>query len=131
MFFAGIDIGGTFAKAGVVDEQGQLCATRQIATPSSDPAALVDALAGLVTLFRESYALAAVGIGVAGLRSARTGRILTSPNIPSLLDADLESALRRSTGIPVFSENDANAGAYGEWTCGAGRGIENMAYITL
>jgi glucokinase len=33
--------------------------------------------------------------------------------------------------IPVLTENDANAGAYGEWRSGAGKGLQHMAYITL
>jgi glucokinase len=131
MFFVGIDIGGTLAKAAVVDQHGKLCATHQVATPAEDLASLTGALAGIVALFRESYSITAIGIGVAGLRSMKTGRILTSPNIPCLVDADLEHAVGRHTALPVFSENDANAGAYGEWTCGAGHGADNMAYITL
>ncbi len=33
--------------------------------------------------------------------------------------------------IDVISENDANAGAYGEWVAGAGRGLQHMVYLTI
>ena len=75
--------------------------------------------------------VAAVGVGIPGLRNARTRIIQTSPHIPCIRDVNLEERLQQKLGMPVITENDANAGAYGEWRCGAGKGLQHMAYITL
>jgi len=34
-------------------------------------------------------------------------------------------------GLPLLLENDARAAAIAEWDCGAGRGVSNMAMVTL
>ena len=44
---------------------------------------------------------------------------------------DLQGDLRRRFGADVKVENDANAGAVGEFMFGAGRGCRNMAYFTV
>ncbi len=46
-------------------------------------------------------------------------------------DFDLDAWTQAEMGIPCLLENDARAAAIGEWKCGAGRGVENLAMITL
>jgi glucokinase len=65
-----------------------------------------------------------VGIGIPGLRSTKTHRIEMSPNIPCIHNLDLDALLSKQLNLPVIVENDANAGAYGEWLAGAGKGPE-------
>src|SRR5256714_12349745 len=43
----------------------------------------------------------------------------------------LREELRKAAGLPVTLDNDANAGAMGEYTSGAGRGSRNMFYVTI
>jgi glucokinase len=40
-------------------------------------------------------------------------------------------ALEEKTGLPCFLENDANACALAEWRWGAGRGFQDMAFLTF
>lgn len=43
----------------------------------------------------------------------------------------IDTRLADSTGLPVFVENDANAGALGELTFGEGRGLDAFCYLYL
>ena len=43
----GVDVGGTKIAAGVVDDDGHIVAQLRRETPSTDPVALVDVVAGL------------------------------------------------------------------------------------
>ncbi len=72
-----------------------------------------------------------VGLTVPGLLNKRTGRIAYSAHIPQHSKIDLLGELRKSTAVNVHIENDANAAAYGEYVLGAGRGNQDMFYITL
>jgi glucokinase len=73
----------------------------------------------------------ALGVGVPGLVNPQTGRVVISSDLPSAVRGDLQAELRSATGLPVLVENDANAGAFGEYTVGAGRGSRNMFYVTI
>jgi glucokinase len=131
MHYIGIDIGGTTIKAGRVDAFGAVSETARTATPSDNLDSLITAVASLVSTLRTSAPVAAVGIGIPGLRNARTRVIQTSPHIPCIRDVNLELRLQDKLGLPVITENDANAGAYGEFRCGAGKGLQHLAYLTL
>jgi glucokinase len=131
MHYIGIDIGGTTIKAGRVDTTGAVLEFDRASTPANSLEDLLQTITDLVTRLQEKASISAVGIGVPGLRNARTGIMKTSPHIPGLRDVNLEDLLRDRLKLPVITENDANAGAYGEWASGAGRGVQHMAYITL
>src|SRR5207249_2174076 len=88
-------------------------------------------LTELIRDFQKSAAVERIGIGVPGLRSSRTHIVETSPHIRCLNNVNLEDLVADQVHIPVVSENDANAGAYAEFVCGAGTGIQHMAYLTL
>jgi len=77
-----------------------------------------------------STPISGIGVGVPGLRSYDTKVIETSPNIPGLHNAPLEALLTARLGKPVITENDAKAGAYGEWVR-AKTPVQHMAYITI
>jgi glucokinase len=131
MHYIGIDIGGTTIKAGRVDTTGTVMEFDRASTPANSLEDLLQTITDLVTRLQEKASITAVGIGVPGLRNARTGIMKTSPHIPGLRDVNLEDLLRDRLNLPVITENDANAGAYGEWASGAGKGVQHMAYITL
>jgi len=131
MYYVGVDVGGTNIKAGLVDESGMVCESRQIPTSEDSIDALVSSIATLVEQFRAANAIDAVGVGVAGLLSHSTGIMETSPNIACLEGVNLGALVSERLGMLIVVENDAKAGAYGEWICGAGRGRQHMAYVTL
>jgi len=131
MHYIGVDIGGTSIKAARVDSLGTSAESLNAPTPAENLDDLITTLAGLVSRLQANAPISAVGVGIPGLRNVRTGVIQTSPHIPCIRNINLQQLLQRRMAIPVFTENDANAGAYGEWRCGAGRGLQHMAYISL
>jgi glucokinase len=73
----------------------------------------------------------AVGVGFGGPVDWRTGKICRSHQIEGWSEFDLGGWLRKLTGVPVFVDNDANVGALGEATHGAGAGFDPVFYVTL
>ena len=131
MNYVGLDIGGTTIKAGLVSESGLVLSTAHAATVADNLEGLVETLAGLVAHFNPVAQFEAVGMGIPGILSARTHRVETSPHIPCIHHVNLEEILSKRLKIKVLSDNDANAGAYAEWTCGAGKTLGHMAYLTI
>jgi glucokinase len=127
--YIGIDISGASLRAALVSQEGQVIARREMAL---DSGTLPAQIAGLVAELRdEAPNVAALGLGVPGLVSPETGRVVVSSDLPAVVRADLQTELTRTTNLPIALVNDANAAAYGEYIAGAGRSSRNMFYVTI
>jgi glucokinase len=131
MGYLGIDIGGTFIKAGLVDETGRVFESRKTVTAIDDLNAFVSNLSDLIREFQKTAAIDGVGLGIPGLHDSKTGVIETSPNIPCLKNVNLEQLVANQVQLRCVGENDANAAAYAEFVCGAGVGLQHLAHLTL
>jgi glucokinase len=59
------------------------------------------------------------------------GVVLNPPNLPSWHGLPVRGLLAEALGRPVGLENDANAAALAEWRYGAGRGCQDLVYLTM
>lgn len=75
--------------------------------------------------------LAAVGVSFGGPVDARRGQVLLSHHVPGWEETPLRDRLQAEFGAPAAIDNDANAGALGEWRFGAGQGCESLLYVTI
>lgn len=73
----------------------------------------------------------AIGVSCGGPLDSRRGVVLSPPNLPGWDDIPLVKLLIERFSRPVFLKNDANACALVEWKLGAGRGCENMIFLTM
>jgi glucokinase len=133
----GIDFGGTFIKFGTLSEDGAASEILQLPTPVKEgPAAIIAQIKNGVrelierdSLSREN--IVALGIGSPGPLSVKRGIILDLPNIPNMQNVPIARIIGDAFNRPAVLENDANAAAYGEYLCGAGKGCENIVMLTL
>jgi glucokinase len=98
---------------------------RDIARIANDARQLL-ATAG-ITLER----IAAVGISAPGPVDLAGGELVDPPNLPGWNRVPLVDRFLSELGRPVALENDANAAALAEWRFGAGRGHDNIVYLTM
>jgi glucokinase len=131
MYYLGVDIGGTTIKTALADTTGHLLEQRRIPTVTDNWPLFLSNLTALIRIYQSSFEIKAIGIGVPGFSHRITRRIVSSPNIPCLADASLESSVADEVHVPVITENDANAAAYAEFVCGFGIGVQHMAFLTL
>lgn len=73
----------------------------------------------------------AVGIAIPGLIAKDGKSVAFSSHIAEFSGLELAALINTETGAHAFLENDANAAAYGEYQLGAGRGTQNIFYVTL
>lgn len=138
--YAGIDVGGTNLRIGVVEDVRLISIKRfhadfaQLCRDNAPEAAwqqivsvLGDALDKVSQLFPD---VASIGIGFPGFIDPATSRIRQSPNLPGLWDVDLAGDLSRRIGRRVVVENDAVAAAYGEYRM-LPDAAQSLAYIGL
>jgi glucokinase len=133
---AGLDIGGTKCAVvlGVEDEKGiTLIAKKSFPTPNTPDLALLIMMNELEKLLmeRKGLELKAIGISCGGPLDSKKGLILSPPNLPDWDRIDVLSPLRDRFQVPVSVQNDANACALAEWKWGAGKGTNNMIFLTF
>lgn len=135
-YYVGIDLGGTFIKAGVVDENYNIVAKASIPSEvDGNNEALADRMAecakkAMAELGLGIEDIASVGVGTPGAVDSKNGVVVYANNLQfhnTPLRAYLESRLHTS----VYVENDANVAAYGEALAGAAAGVANVVVITL
>ncbi len=136
--FAGIDLGGTQTKFGLVSRSGKLLLDSRAPTPASSGRVwLLDHLkriaAEIVSWSQQSgHSPAALGVATAGWVNANAGTVAyATDNLPGWTGTPIGEELRSSLGIPVSVENDANALSVAERHFGAGRAFDHFVCITL
>lgn len=135
---AGIDIGGTKCAVtfAAVDEEKNFTFLDKVKektdTEAPDRAIhrFIEIIAGNLERHPD-WELTAVGISCGGPLDSRRGLILAPPNLPKWDRVDVYTPLKNAFGVPVAIENDANACALAEWHQGAGKGTDNMVFLTF
>lgn len=75
--------------------------------------------------------LTGIGVSCGGPLDSAGGIIMNPPNLPGWSHVPIKEILETEFGIPAVLENDANACAVAEWKYGAGRGYDNIIFLTF
>ncbi len=123
-----IDIGGTKTAVAVGFDDGKITGRAEFSTrkPETTLAKIVELGKPLVA----EHTPSAVGISCGGPMSSQAGLVLGPPNLPGWEYVEVVKEIKNAFGLPTFLENDANAGALAEWLYGAGRGFDNVIFLT-
>lgn len=72
-----------------------------------------------------------IGIASPGPLDPFRGVVLSMANLPGWQDIPIAADISSRFGCPVVVNNDANLAALGEWKHGAGRGVNDLIYLTI
>lgn len=133
----GIDLGGTYIKFGLLDSDLQHAPIFQLPTPCDwgSDGVIEQMVAGARRAMEvnglTSADIVGVGIGSPGPLNLTEGVVVSLPNIPGMENVRLRDIISQRLNLPAALENDANAAAFGEFLCGAGKGHEDIVMLTL
>ncbi len=134
-YVIGVDLGGTFIKAGAVSKEGKVLYETSLPSKADlNPEAVVRQIAKAVEMIKEKFRnnkVLGVGIGSPGMVDLDGGTVKYPPNLANWTVFRLGDETSKLIGEPVQVENDANAAAVGELKFGAGKGMKNFIMITL
>ncbi|MBI4166161.1 MAG: ROK family protein [Acidobacteria bacterium] len=128
-----VDIGGTRFRVGLFDEGGKRVRVSEDATNRSGGRPWM--LAQMEREFRTFQAESGEPIRACGISFGGpvdfAGQQVTSIVAPGWENFPLSSWVKETLGVPCLLDNDANAGALGEYRFGTGRGCESIFYVAL
>ncbi len=137
--FIGIDIGGTKCAATLGESEAEnikIAAKERFETPARNPQETIKKLfeatdAILKEKNLSAADIAAFGISCGGPLDSKRGIIQNPPNLPAWDNIKICDAFSERYGVPCGLQNDANACALAEWKFGAGRGFDDIAFLTF
>ncbi|OGP09060.1 MAG: hypothetical protein A2048_06715 [Deltaproteobacteria bacterium GWA2_45_12] len=130
-FIVGVDLGGTYVRAGLVDRMGEITQMSKRAVDEiRSQKAVVDLLMELMGTFPKEK-VAAISLGVPGIVNAAMGVVHASPHFSEWKDFALQKEIFKNLKKSVFIDNDANRIALGEHWKGAAQEWDTFLMLTL
>ena len=130
LYYAGMEAGGTKFVCMVASGLDEVRAQTSFSTTKPE-----ETLGRAVSFFKAHEPFASLGIGTFGpcdLNPASPAYGCLSTSIkPGWKQANMLGAFRRTFDVPVVIDTDVNAAALGEYTWGAGQGLEMVLYLTV
>lgn len=133
----GVDLGGTKLSAGLVHPDGSILAKSVV----YDHVAMdEDGIVNYITLIIKQLIsanglnetdLEGIGVGFPGHVRYRDGYTITTSNLKGFKNYPLRHQLAGNFRVPVTIDNDANAQAFCEMKFGAGRGYDDLIFLTV
>ena len=126
-YVAGVDIGGTSVKFGVMEDGRELVYKTQAPSVIGNPDAMVELIADLVSAC--PYHISLLGVGTPGT-VLLPQNLVTASNL-RWQSAPLRAMLTRRLKIPVWVDNDAQTQLAAEWWDGACKGLSSAIYLAF
>ena len=129
-----VDIGGTNFSLALGTPDGRILKRTTGSTDRSGGAAwMLERVlkVGSRLIASSPEVVSACGISFGGPVDFASQRIVNSTHVAGWDDVAIPETILRDLGIPAVVDNDANAGALGELTFGAGRGCRHLVYYNI
>jgi glucokinase len=133
----GVDIGGTKLSVGLVHPDGRVRdkVTVYDHTDRNENQVVVEITSLIMKLLAANdlaeQDLEGIGMGFPGHVRYRDGVTITSSNLKGFKGFPLRDAVQKNFSIPVKLDNDANAQAFCEFRFGAGKGYDDLIFLTI
>jgi glucokinase len=136
-FYGGIDLGGSFIKAGLLSVEGESVSNLIVPSKIEDGIPAVKAnlreIGNKLKELAHHYQgeLAGIGVGSPGTIKYPEGIVTdASPNIPGWTGTNI-SSIFSDFSCKISADNDANCMGLAEALFGAGKGTSNGFYLTI
>ena len=134
-YYIGLDIGGTKCAQtiGKISANDELKILKRVEFPTAGqkPEVILDKFSGFIENTLKDYKISGIGISCGGPLDSKRGVIMSPPSLPLWDNIKVVEYFESKFGIKTNLQNDANACAVAEWKFGAGRGAENMVFLTF
>ena len=130
-YLVGIAIGGTKSAVTLGYEDGEsLKIISKTVTPTypNDYRKTLNGIFEVIDNIKEPFTK--IGVICGSPLNAKRGIINHPPNLPDFNNITITDTLTKRYGVPATLINDADACAVAEWKFGAGKGYENMIFLT-
>ena len=133
-----VDLGGTQIRAALITPDREVRHRRAVKTRDEDGVtAVLDRIVEIAAAVRDDAHRAGdpepVGLGISapGPLDRWRGIVLAAPNLHGWENVSVVDHVAPRIGLATYLERDTNVAVMAEWRYGAGRGAQNVIYITV
>lgn len=132
-YVVGVDLGGTKIYTALVDLEGKIIKEKTVETLAQEGEVsvlerLIETINYVIDGIDKNF-IKSIGIGSPGPLDIKNGVIIENSNLP-FKNFEIVKTIRETYDLPTYLDNDANVATLGEFMFGAGKGTENMIFIT-
>lgn len=133
-YVVGVDLGGTKIYTALVDLEGNIVKEKVVETLVQEgeeavAGRIIDTIDSVITGVDKEL-IKSIGIGSPGPLDSKKGIIIETANLP-FKNFEIVKVIKERYDLPTYLDNDANVATLAEFMFGAGKGTENMVYITV
>lgn len=133
-YVVGVDLGGTKIYTALVDLEGNIVKEKVVETLAAEgqeavSGRILDTIAYVIDGVDKDL-IKAIGVGSPGPLDAKNGIIFEPSNLP-FKNYEIVKTIEDRYSLPTYLDNDANVATLAEFMFGAGKGTENMVYVTV
>jgi glucokinase len=132
-----LDLGGTKIRVALVSRDGKMLgSTRHLSSPVYGLSYVLRTMEMSIQNILDKTGVGldnikCISMAIAGINDVKKGIVTTAPNLPGWHNVHLSRIISEKYKLPAYLINDATAAAVGEHRMGAGRGYENLVYLTV
>lgn len=137
-YYIGLDIGGTKCAQtlGAINTDNEssipkILKREEFQTAGQDPYSILDVFSKFIMGESKDHTICGIGISCGGPLDSKKGIIMRPPSLPLWDNIKIIEYFENKFGIKTYLQNDANACAVAEWQFGAGKGSDNMVFLTF
>lgn len=132
-YVVGVDLGGTKIYTALVNLEGNIIKEKTVETLAHEGeqavmGRIIDTI-NYVVDGTDKNSIKSIGIGSPGPLDVKNGIIVENSNLP-FKNFAIVKTIKEKYDLPTYLDNDANVATLGEFMFGAGKGTENMVFIT-
>lgn len=132
----GVDVGGTFIKAGVVRDGELICKLSIPTENEKGTGTILKNIARAATQAAEEVGKSitdfeSVGFGIPGNVDDKAGVVVMCPNLGGWRQFPFKEEMEKLLPVKVYLGNDANCAVLGETVSGAAAGAQDVVMLTL
>ena len=132
-YVVGVDLCGTKIYTALVDLEGNIKKEKTVETLAHEgEQAVMGRILDTINYVidgTDKDLIKSIGIGSPGPLDVKNGVILETANLP-FKNFAIVRTIKETYDLPTYLDNDANVATLGEFMFGAGKGTDNMVFIT-
>jgi len=129
--FLAFDLGGTYLKYGIINEEGVILEKGKVKTPQSGVEALISTIQSITESFKMKYSLKQIALSAPGAVDSKTGMIGGESAVNYIHGPNMMELIKHATQMDVYIENDAKCAALAELWLGHAKEYKDVIFVVI